>query len=251
MKKKTLKIGEMSNLFGISKQTLQYYDSIDIFKPGFIDENGYRMYYFEQCLQLASVLYFRNKGLALDQIRELKQSLNPETYLNNMKEQYESLDQEIYYLKELQKTIRRKIDFVTDNMNVNDVGKIWIEEKPQRFYYSIGEEAILYIHDGFYQNPTVVFYEGKERDFGCYLYGEHQRPQSWFKKEELKIIPSGKYLCGYHMGEYEKILERVYEIRESRPDLQLAHNSIHFNIIDQFVESDSSGFLTEINIKLL
>lgn len=65
------------------------------------------------------------------------------------------------------------------------------------------------------------------------------------------MIPGGKYLCGYHVGEYSKILDRVKKIRESRPELTLNKGSIHFNIIDQFVESKESKFLTEINIKIL
>lgn len=159
-----LKIGQMSNLFGISKQTLQYYDEIGIFKPAFRKSNGYRMYNLEQSLQLASIIYFQNKGFSLEQIKEFKNNLNVRTYFENIDEQYELLEQEIIQRKEIQKAIKRKSNFIKDNMSINDTGEIWVEEKPNRFYYAIGAEDVLYIHEGFYNNPTVVLYEGKEKN---------------------------------------------------------------------------------------
>lgn len=41
-------VGEFAELFGISKQTLFYYERNHIFSPAFVNENGYRYYSFEQ-----------------------------------------------------------------------------------------------------------------------------------------------------------------------------------------------------------
>ena len=41
-------IGEFASLFGISKQTLFYYERSGIFAPALIEDNGYRYYSFEQ-----------------------------------------------------------------------------------------------------------------------------------------------------------------------------------------------------------
>ncbi len=41
-------VGEFAELFGISKQTLFYYERHHIFAPAFVNENGYRYYSFEQ-----------------------------------------------------------------------------------------------------------------------------------------------------------------------------------------------------------
>jgi len=37
-----LTISEMSEIHNITRQTLLYYDKIDLFKPIMVDENGYR-----------------------------------------------------------------------------------------------------------------------------------------------------------------------------------------------------------------
>ena len=47
MNKKTemyFTIGEFANLFGVSKQTLFYYERNKIFEPDLVEENGYRYY---------------------------------------------------------------------------------------------------------------------------------------------------------------------------------------------------------------
>ncbi len=41
-------VGEFAHLFGISKQTLFYYERNHIFAPAYVNENGYRYYSFEQ-----------------------------------------------------------------------------------------------------------------------------------------------------------------------------------------------------------
>ena len=40
--------GELAAIFGVSKQTLLYYDRIDLLKPDFVADNGYRYYSIKQ-----------------------------------------------------------------------------------------------------------------------------------------------------------------------------------------------------------
>lgn len=35
---------DLAQLYNISKQTLIFYDKKDLFKPDYVDSNGYRMY---------------------------------------------------------------------------------------------------------------------------------------------------------------------------------------------------------------
>lgn len=53
------RIKELAELSGMSTRTLRYYDSIDLLKPAFIDDNGYRMYETEQLLILQDILFYR------------------------------------------------------------------------------------------------------------------------------------------------------------------------------------------------
>lgn len=39
---------DLAQLYNISKQTLIFYDKKDLFKPDYVDSNGYRMYSLKQ-----------------------------------------------------------------------------------------------------------------------------------------------------------------------------------------------------------
>ena len=66
-----LSISEMAQIHDISRQTLIYYDKIDLFKPEIIDDkNGYRYYSTLQIPQLREICFLRSIGMPLDDIRK-------------------------------------------------------------------------------------------------------------------------------------------------------------------------------------
>lgn len=63
-------VGELAKLHGISKQTLIYYDNIDLFKPNIVDKNnGYRYYTSDQLEVLDSILLLREIGISIKDIK--------------------------------------------------------------------------------------------------------------------------------------------------------------------------------------
>ena len=46
--KKEFYVRDISKMFNVSKRTIQYYDSIDLVKPAYIKENGYRVYTYKE-----------------------------------------------------------------------------------------------------------------------------------------------------------------------------------------------------------
>lgn len=64
-------VRQLSNLAGVSARTLHYYDEIGLLNPSSVGDNGYR-YYDERCVfRLQQVQFFKELGLALDDIREI------------------------------------------------------------------------------------------------------------------------------------------------------------------------------------
>lgn len=69
--KKFYSISEIAKFFEISRQTLIYYDKINLFKPKLIDEkNGYRYYSRDQFSELSFLLLLKNTGFSLRDIQE-------------------------------------------------------------------------------------------------------------------------------------------------------------------------------------
>ena len=64
-----LRVKELADTVGVSRQTLIYYDSIDLFKPEFIDTNGYRKYSTSQIMELREILFLKNNNVPLEVIK--------------------------------------------------------------------------------------------------------------------------------------------------------------------------------------
>jgi DNA-binding transcriptional MerR regulator len=66
------RIGEFSNLTGVSTKTLRFYDEIGLLRPASVDaRTGYRHYRPQQLEELASILALKSLGVPLASVREL------------------------------------------------------------------------------------------------------------------------------------------------------------------------------------
>ena len=62
-------IGEAAKKLQISTRTLRYYDEKDLVRPAYIKENGYRFYSEEQIRQIELILFLKELGFSLKQIK--------------------------------------------------------------------------------------------------------------------------------------------------------------------------------------
>ncbi|MFN8448285.1 MAG: MerR family transcriptional regulator [Anaerolineae bacterium] len=67
-------VKQLSDLAGVSVRTLHYYDEIGLLKPSSVGENGYRHYEDDAALRLQQILFYREIGLGLLQIRDIVDS---------------------------------------------------------------------------------------------------------------------------------------------------------------------------------
>jgi DNA-binding transcriptional MerR regulator len=64
-------VKKLSALAGVTPRTLHYYDAIGLLKPTDVGANGYRYYGEESLLKLQQILFYRELGLALDDIKKI------------------------------------------------------------------------------------------------------------------------------------------------------------------------------------
>lgn len=70
MNKKPMTVHEVVNLTGITARTLHYYDEIGLLKPSIVTEARYRLYTEEDLIRLQEILFFREVGFALKEIKK-------------------------------------------------------------------------------------------------------------------------------------------------------------------------------------
>ena len=64
-------ISQVARLTGISIRTLQYYDEIGLLKPSELTASGYRLYNDEALQTLQQILFFKELGFSLKEIKEI------------------------------------------------------------------------------------------------------------------------------------------------------------------------------------
>lgn len=63
-------VSNVTALTGVSARTLQYYDKIGLFKPSELTPSGYRLYNDEALERLQQILFFKELGFHLKEIKD-------------------------------------------------------------------------------------------------------------------------------------------------------------------------------------
>ena len=85
MNEKPMAVHEVVNLTGITARTLHYYDEIGLLKPSIVTETKYRLYTEDDLSRLQEILFFREVGFALKEIKDLALELLDAYDHQNMK----------------------------------------------------------------------------------------------------------------------------------------------------------------------
>lgn len=71
-----LSVSKLSDLSGVSVRTLHYYDEIGLLKPASKSQAGYRFYSMASLERLQHILFYRELGFELSQIKDLLDAPN-------------------------------------------------------------------------------------------------------------------------------------------------------------------------------
>jgi DNA-binding transcriptional MerR regulator len=142
-----LTVKQLSDMAGVTRRTLHYYDEIDLLKPTEIGSNGYRYYGEDAILKLQQILLYRKLDLSLDMIRKILN--NPlfdviAALQNHKKELKKRIDQ----LQRLEKTVDDTILFIEGKkqMSQKQLFEAFSEEEQAKY-----EEEAMQMYD-----PEIV-----------------------------------------------------------------------------------------------
>lgn len=120
-----LKIGEFSNITGISVKTLRYYDDIDLFKPSDVDLfTGYRYYHEEQIRDLQLINDLKNIGFTLEEIKNNWNNFNEDIFIRKKQELLKEI--------ELKQEAIKKVDEFRSKLNNGKITEQEIEDKVRK-----------------------------------------------------------------------------------------------------------------------
>ena len=124
-KELNMTVKEVANITGVTVRTLHYYDEIDLLKPTYVTESGYRMYDRKALMRLQNIMLFKELNIPLKDIKNILD--NPD--FNPM----EAIEQQIILLEMEYRHMGELIEFAknlknnglnTDDFSVFDKSEI-------------------------------------------------------------------------------------------------------------------------------
>lgn len=94
MEAKYYKPKELAETLGITVRTLQYYDKVDVLKPSYRNDKGYRFYTNEDIKELRKIISLKFLGFSIEEIKKILVS-NSDENINRLKEKKRILEHEI------------------------------------------------------------------------------------------------------------------------------------------------------------
>ncbi|MGL4913932.1 MAG: MerR family transcriptional regulator [Romboutsia sp.] len=117
------KIGEISKIYGIGRDSLMYYEEIGILKP-FRDDNGYRMYKISDIWRLNLIKELRSLNFPMKKIKEYLDYRSIENTNKILNEEINLIDEKINELIKHKENIYKRLDSINQVVNESDFNKI-------------------------------------------------------------------------------------------------------------------------------
>ncbi len=261
-------IGEFSQLFGISKQTLFYYEKNNIFSPELIEANGYRYYSLEQYFIFEIIITLRKLGVSLKEIGEYVKNRNIDSLENLLSYKALEYDIQLELLQRNKSNLLIKIEqlkqiktlhnncmtlepcaeeyFVADTLPAEScstkeqIKRIAAHNLPFAASEILNEYSMGYIvlqQDLPHPQPPIA----------C-IFTRVSQPDEYTR---VQVKPQGLYVKiittdGYH-SEYGKALQKMLAFIE-RNDLEVNGDAYIRQLRNYWSTSDPSEYITQIEI---
>ena len=201
-------VKKLSELSGVTVRTLHFYEEIALLKPAYYGSNGYRYYEESQLLQLQQILFFKELGFSLKQIRKVvgKSDFDQLAALYSHKK---SLSREWEKIGVLLKTIDKTINHLKGKKKMKDKELFdgfcitLVKKAPAGACYASAEELV----GKSVRNPTRDMEDVQKR--GKVYYDNLNKAACQLFKELTSCIESG---LDPATDEVQKIIEKHHAL---------------------------------------
>lgn len=260
-----LTVSQFAKLHNVNKRTLHYYDEIGIFSPDYKGENGYRYYDYMQGVDFEYIKMLKELNMGLDEIKRYIDNPNEEDFKEIAEVKIKEIDQEMRTLNRRREVLEDKLNKLNkcDDLRKKNSVKV-IECEEQKFFYTPFKfedddlkQLISHIKDVWTVDEyckgigSFVSVEKIQR-------GEFEEYDGLFiemlddiDSKNTIIKPKGKYICAYHMGDWDTLPDFYDEIVKYAEENNLTLVGYSFEIgMNDFAISDMEDYITQIMIRV-
>lgn len=263
-----LTVSQFAKLHNVNKRTLHYYDEIGIFSPDYKGDNGYRYYDYMQGVDFEYIKMLKELNMGLDEIKKYIDNPNEEDFKKIAEVKIKEIDQEIMTLNRRREVLEDKLNKLNkcDEVRKKNFIKV-IECEEQKFFYTPFKfedddlkQLISHIKDVWTVDEYckgigsfVSVDKIKRGEFEEYdgLFIEMLEDMESKNTKNTIIKPKGKYICAYHMGDWDTLPKFYGEIVEYAEENNLTLVGYSFEIgMNDFAISDMGDYITQIMIRV-
>lgn len=259
--------GEFAKIHHINKRTLHYYDNVGIFSPKHKGNNGYRYYTYEQSIELENILALREIGMSINELQAYMNKPNKDDFRKISKAKISDIDKTISRLRKLKSILKEKSSML-DLCDESYDGKIEIVQLSEE-YLLMTKLPISFENTSNLLNSSNAIidhlkssskFNNYKKSCGSYISIEKINSKNFeeydgiFTKVDKKIPtlyakPSGQYIRGFSIGDWNKIPHLYEKILSFATENNLILSGYAFECgLNEFAISCEDGYVTQIEI---
>lgn len=218
-------IGEIAKQFGISTQTIRYYESLNLIKPSRRTQKGYRLYSQIAIERLQLIKSAQNFGLSLDEIKRLTSGDRGsdsvyQTFKNMVESRLQQLDMQLEQVTKARQELSKRLEQInylisTQNANLQNEENYTEQISDSLLSWLKQIEANLAIDD---QNTIL---NKADRLLQLYTTGE----RNFQGMELIGVELNGAFLNDADFSHAEMMLAHLNEVSMANTKLNRAYLS--------------------------
>ena len=260
------KIGEISKIYGIGRDSLMYYEDIGILKP-FRDKNGYRMYKLSDIWRLNLIKELRSLNFPMKKRKEYLDDRNIESTKEILNKEIILIDEKIEELLSYKQNIMKRLDTINyelRNLKLYEIDLVYINKRKAlelNANITKDEEFDFLIQklQKDYENRFTILGNNNIGSSFCLdkikqgIYNEFKSVFCFLEDEEEIyniIFNEGYYLTLTYKGEYKNNkhhINKMFKYIEEK-GYKIISDPIEIYKIDIHETEDINEFVTEIQI---
>ena len=264
--KEYYKIGEISKIYGIGRDSLMYYEELGILKP-FRDKNGYRMYKLSDIWRLNLIKELRSLNFPMKKIKEYLDDRNIESTKEILNKEIILIDEKIEELLSYKQNIMKRLDTINyelRNLKLYEIDLVYINKRKAlelNANITKDEEFDFLIQklQKDYENRFTILGNNNIGSSFCLdkikqgIYNEFKSVFCFLEDEEEIyniIFNEGYYLTLTYKGEYKNnkhYINKMFKYIEEK-GYKIISDPIEIYKIDIHETEDINEFITEIQI---
>lgn len=256
--------GEFANMCEVNKQTLFHYDKIDLLKPAYKDDKGYRYYSHLQLDTMFLIESLKEMETPLKDIKDFIDHTNPDRMIDFFQKKSTQITEKITHLKNLQTSIDKKVTLTKEVLEA-DFNEITLREVETEYLYMSqplindddNDRAII---SDFYHTCMYTLYE--KYSIGAVLSKESCEDRHFdnithlfARTKFMDSIPlvkkeAGLEVIAYHIGNYDSVelsFDKIFNYLEVN-NLEIKSDVYLEEIVDRLVVAKPEQYVTKITI---